>query len=214
MIDLSKARLDAKFEARDGSCWTYVGVESSTPPYIHRLRRDGSNYSASFTKNGQYFEECEHSNDLVAGLPARRKPGYGKVRHIEHGVEYAVLGEATIPASARSIKRGDTVVIYSDRHGRVWGRDKAEFNDGRFEALEEKQACESGFHRGMAAEPTQHEMAEALAMAKHYQNWPPDQWSSLAEVQRKLRLELAERDIGHLNAQGWTLKRIEGSGEY
>lgn len=59
-----------------------------------------------------------------------------RVRHKKRGTEYEVLGEADLQTE-RPISNYEVVVVYRDpSNGRLWVRPAAEFNDGRFEAVQ------------------------------------------------------------------------------
>jgi hypothetical protein len=58
----------------------------------------------------------------------------GWVRHKKRGSTYAVIGTASLQ-TVGSIDEGASLVIYRGASGDLWARPKAEFHDGRFEAL-------------------------------------------------------------------------------
>ena len=65
---------------------------------------------------------------------ADRDEAAGWVRHKKRGSIYAVVGTASL-LTVGSIDEGASLVIYRGASGDLWARPKAEFNDGRFEAL-------------------------------------------------------------------------------
>lgn len=61
------------------------------------------------------------------------------VRHKKRGTSYTVLGDLEIQTSA-PLKEGDVVTGYQCcETGKLWARPVEEFEDGRFEKIEEKK---------------------------------------------------------------------------
>jgi hypothetical protein len=58
----------------------------------------------------------------------------GRYRHLKRGTVYQVRTHAELQAAA-PVPEGTTLTIYIGDDGRTWARPKAEFEDGRFEAL-------------------------------------------------------------------------------
>mgnify|MGYP000541216029 CR=1 FL=1 len=58
-----------------------------------------------------------------------------RVRHLKRGIEYEVVGRASVQAM-HAIEEDDTVVVYrNEKTGALWVRPVDEFEDGRFEVL-------------------------------------------------------------------------------
>lgn len=55
-----------------------------------------------------------------------------RVRHVRRGTSYDVVGGAIAQASTGPIQDGAEVVVYRGEDGRMWVRERREFEDGRF----------------------------------------------------------------------------------
>ena len=59
-------------------------------------------------------------------------------RHKKLGTEYEIIGEAEIKEDGcghYSLMEGVVVIVYRGKYGPLWVRPRAEFNDGRFEII-------------------------------------------------------------------------------
>ena len=59
-------------------------------------------------------------------------------RHKKRGTTYVEVGRAVLQASNPALlQEGTQIVIYRGTDGKLWCRSAAEFEDGRFERLED-----------------------------------------------------------------------------
>ena len=56
-------------------------------------------------------------------------------RHVNRGTEYEVVGQGIMQAPPAGSQDEASVTVYRDHDGKLWVRETAEFNDGRFEVL-------------------------------------------------------------------------------
>jgi hypothetical protein len=90
------------------------------------------------------WEECADvfRRDACAALSAvadalRPMLGTGgpRWRHKTRGTTYVEIGRATVQASTGTIDEDNIVVVYRSEDGRLWARERREFEDGRFEPV-------------------------------------------------------------------------------
>lgn len=58
-----------------------------------------------------------------------------RVRHLQRGTEYEVLGVAELQIASAPVTEGSKLAIYRGEDGRLWAREVGEFRDGRFETI-------------------------------------------------------------------------------
>ena len=77
--------------------------------------------------------------DLVDAAASWIERAFGGQRwhHIGRGTDYTEVGRGKVQASKRPIVEGDTLVAYRGDDGALHFREASEFEDGRFERVEE-----------------------------------------------------------------------------
>jgi hypothetical protein len=58
-----------------------------------------------------------------------------RIRHIQRGTEYDVLGVAELQIADASVLEGSKLAIYRGNDGKLWAREVGEFRDGRFKTI-------------------------------------------------------------------------------
>lgn len=61
-------------------------------------------------------------------------------RHKKRGTVYEEIGRAELQTSEDYVVEGDTVVVYRGEDGKLWAREALEFEDGRFEEINDAQS--------------------------------------------------------------------------
>lgn len=101
---------------------------------------DGDTYIPAELSRKHRLAAADHLTRLQAENDRMREAidtSGRRVRHKKRGSTYTVIGEAEIQTSNRLFEEDRVTVYRCDTDGKIWARPTPEFEDGRFEPIEQ-----------------------------------------------------------------------------